>query len=50
MTVIEHLAKWGSEALFEHSKSGARRFGLLAACSMLWCELQHFSLMLGVGF
>jgi hypothetical protein len=26
------------------------RFGLVAACSELWCGLQHFSLMLGVGF
>jgi hypothetical protein len=26
------------------------RFGLVAACSEFWCGLQHFSLMLGVGF
>ena len=26
------------------------RFGLGAACTELWCGLQYFSLMLGVGF
>ena len=26
------------------------RVGLVEACSELWCGLQHFSLMLGVGF
>jgi hypothetical protein len=26
------------------------RFGLVAACTEFWCGLQHFSLMLGVGF
>jgi hypothetical protein len=43
MTVIEHLAKWGSEALFEHSKAArdVSAFWPRVRCFGANCSISH---------